>query len=78
MMASLAVASQSSVSFTEIVRLKPNEETSPALNGAPSGSATVCCRNQPVNGRRRQPGPHPVIVPGDAPERCRVVFHTSI
>jgi hypothetical protein len=43
MMASLAVASQSSVSSTEIVRLKPNEETSPGLNGAASGITTVCC-----------------------------------
>jgi hypothetical protein len=42
----LAVASQSSVSSTEIIRANPNEAASPALNGDPSGIVTVCCRDR--------------------------------
>jgi hypothetical protein len=37
----LAVTSHSSVSSTEIIRVNPNEAACAAVNGAPSGIATV-------------------------------------
>jgi hypothetical protein len=41
----LAVASQVSMSSSELVRANPNEAACAAVNGAPSGIVTVCCRD---------------------------------
>jgi hypothetical protein len=69
----LAVASQSTVSSTEITRVNQNEAVSAAQHGTPSGGQVdrdrAARRNQPVHGGRRRSGPHPVIAVGNAPER---------